>query len=185
MRIDMTYGGIMNKQIRWLTKTALLIACTVVVQSLSKLIPLGPYGNFITGSLVNMCLLISASMVGLSSGAIVGIITPFIALLTGTAIPIIFVPFVAIGNFILVLSFHFLKKHNVIHVLVPAAIKSVFLYAAINLMLSAMQLPPEKATAMLYLFSWPQLITAIIGGAMAVFVASRVNKGEGSVWKEG
>lgn len=173
----------MNKQIKWLTKTALLIACTVLVQSLSKLIPLGPYGNFITGSLVNMCLLFSASIIGLSSGAIVGIITPFVALLTGTAIPIIFVPFVAAGNFILVLSFHILKKHSVINVLVPAAVKTAFLYAAINLMLSAIQIPSEKTTALLFLFSWPQLVTAIIGGFISIFVVNRIRKT--SVKKEG
>lgn len=176
MRIDKTHGGFMNKHLKWLTQTALLIACTVVVQSLSKLVPLGPYANFITGSLVNMCLLISTALVGLSSGAIVGIVTPFIALLTGTAIPIIFVPFVATGNFILVLSFHLLKKHFIMNVLVPAAVKTAFLYTAINLMLLVMQLAPEKASALLYLFSWPQLITAIIGGFIAIFIVNRISR---------
>ena len=164
----------MNKQTKFITTTGLLIALTIVFQLLSKFVPLGPFSNFITGSLVNACLLISTSLIGLWGGTIVGIVTPFGALLTGSAIPLLFTPIISICNFSLVLSFSFLKKHKLINIIVPPIIKTFLLYASINMMISIMKIPSEKSKIMLYLFGWPQLVTGLIGGTIAMIIVNRL-----------
>lgn len=166
----------MDKQTKFITTTGILIALTIVFQSLSKFIPLGPYGNFITGSLVNACLLISASLVGVLGGGIIGIITPFVALLTGTAVPLLFTPFIALGNFSLVLGFSLLKNNKWMRYIIPAIVKTIILYASISIMLNVLTLPVAQATMLVYLFSWPQLVTALIGGTIASIVTYRLKK---------
>lgn len=164
----------MNKQIKFITTIGLLMALTIVFQVLSKVIPLGAFSNFITGSLVNMCLIISASVTGILGGSIIGILTPFIALLTGSPVPIVFIPLISLCNFSLILSFSLLKKRKIINIVIPAIIKTSLLYLSINIMISLMEFAPKKAKMLLYLFGWPQFITAIIGGIIATIVLNRL-----------
>lgn len=164
----------MNKQTKFITTVAILMALTVVFQLLSKFVPLGQFDNFITGSLVNMCLIISVSMTGVLGGALVGIITPFVALLTGSPVPLIFIPSISICNFSLILSFSLLKRIKIINIVVPAIIKTALLYLSINIILSILKLAPQKSKMLLYLFGWPQLVTALIGGIIAIIIISRL-----------
>lgn len=164
----------MRSKSKFIASTGLFIAVTVVCQSLSKLIPLGEFGNFITGSLVNACLLISTAYLGLWGGAAVGVITPLCAILTGSAIPIIFVPFIILGNFSIVLLFHLTMRYKLLRLLVPACVKTLILYASVKFILYLMSFPEAQAKMMLYLFGWPQLVTAVIGGCIAFIIIPRV-----------
>jgi len=60
----------MNDKLKYLTRTAMLLALTVIFQFIGRFIPLGPNSNFIVGPLVNACLIISAGLVGLFSGTV-------------------------------------------------------------------------------------------------------------------
>lgn len=164
----------MNKQIKFITTIGLLMALTIVFQVSSKVMPLGEFGNFITGSLVNMCLIISVSVTGILGGSIIGILTPFIALLTGSPVPLVFIPLVSLCNFSLILSFSLLKTRKVVNIVIPAIIKTSLLYLSINIIISLMRFAPKKAKMLLYLFGWPQFITAIIGGIIATIVLNRL-----------
>jgi len=97
----------MNDKLKYLTRTAMLLALTVIFQFIGRFIPLGPNSNFIVGPLVNACLIISAGLVGLFSGTVISVLAPYGAILTGATLPLPLAPFVALGNFVLVLAFIF------------------------------------------------------------------------------
>ena len=70
----------MNKKIRWITETALLLALLIVLQSVTK-----SFGQFVTGSCVNAVLALAALLTGLGSGITIAVISPVLAFLLGFA----------------------------------------------------------------------------------------------------
>lgn len=47
------------KNSKFITQTGFLISITILLQMLGRYVPLGPYNNFVIGSLVNSCLFIT------------------------------------------------------------------------------------------------------------------------------
>lgn len=162
--------------IRIITRTAILLALTIVFQSLGRFIPLGQFSQFIVGPLVNACLIIAAAYTGLAGGAVVAVVSPFGAILTGAAIPLPFAPFIAGGNFVLVLVFFLLKKKPLAGIASGAVLKFGFLWASVNLFVWMMSIPAAKAVILIASFSWPQLVTAVIGGILALLVLMALDK---------
>ena len=69
----------MNKRTLWITRTAVLTAMLVVLQAATQ-----ATGNtVITGSVVNMLLIISVMACGILSGIAVAVISPVMAKLIG------------------------------------------------------------------------------------------------------
>lgn len=154
----------LNGKIKLITRTALLLALTIAFQSLK-------FGQFFTGPLVNAVLLISAYTVGWPSGVIIGAATPWIALLVGILKAALApaIPFIMLGNALLVIVFYFLKPLNsYLAVLVSAFIKFGVLYIATMYIL---HLNPAVSSAL----QFPQLITAMVGGFLALIVISALN----------
>lgn len=160
--------------VRFITYTAVILALTIVFQSMGRVIPLGPNANFIVGPLVNACLIIAAAVVGFSGGCTIAVLAPAGAYLTGAAIPLPFLPFVAVGNAILVAGFCLLRKNQWAGLAVGAVAKFLFLWGSVVLFLSLRNKP--LAGAMLFTFSWPQLVTAIVGGMIALGVLAAIRK---------
>ena len=69
----------MNKKIRWITETAVLLALLICLQWVGSMIPEQMTKQLVTGSLVNCVLAVTVLMVGLSSGLTVAIISPICA----------------------------------------------------------------------------------------------------------
>lgn len=120
-------------------------------------------------------------MTGLWGGAVIAVIAPFVSALTNKAAiaPIIlqFSPFIALGNFILVLSFYLLmKKNQVLGVAVGAVLKFAALFAAVTLFTRLLPIKPQFAVILTALFGWPQLLTAVIGGVIALIVIKSLKK---------
>jgi hypothetical protein len=167
----------MNKNIRFITRTAIILALTIVFQTLGRFIPLGQNSQFVVGPLVNACLVIATGVVGLGAGALIAIISPFGAILTGAAVPLALAPFIALGNFVLVLFFYLLFKKNIVAgVITGSVIKFAVLLASINIFVEIMGIPGKKAEVLLWAFSWPQLITALVGGFIALGVIAALKK---------
>lgn len=162
--------------VKFMTRTAILLALTIVFQTIGRSLPFGQANQFVTGSLVNACLIIAAASVGIWGGLAVSVLSPFGAILTGAPINIAFAPFIAVGNFILVLLFFIFRKKQILGVASGAVLKFGFLFASINLFVNWVNLPEKQATTMLASFSWPQLVTAIIGGALALAVLKTIGK---------
>ena len=163
--------------VAWLTRTAMLIALLITLQWATA----GTQafaGQYITGSLVNCVLAISASFGGIACGIVVAALSPFFAFLLGIGpklLPI--VPCIALGNVALVLVIAFVSKQRVwrrwLGVVLGAAAKFVTLYllvVQIALPLMGDKLKAPQVQTFSVMFSWPQLITALLGGSLAMFL---------------
>lgn len=92
-----------------ITRTAVLIALLVVLQA--ALMPLN--NSLITGSIVNLLLIISVMTCGLSSGLCVAAVSPVIARLFGIGPLWSLIPFIAAGNAALVVLWHFIGNRSI------------------------------------------------------------------------
>lgn len=174
--INMRTKHVSKSNVKLITRTAILLALTILFQTLGRFIPLGPYNQFVVGPLVNACLLVATSAAGIWAGTAVALISPFGAILTGAAIPLPFAPFVAVGNFMLVLFFFIIKNNKIAGIAAGAIAKFGFLLASINFFIWMMKIPAKKAGVMLFAFGWPQLVTAIIGGILALIILKALEK---------
>jgi len=171
-----------HEKVLWITRTGLLIAVTVVLQAAT--VPLG--NQFITGSVVNLMLILSVMTCGLPTGLTVSAFTPVMPTLLGFGPLWPIVPFIAIGNMLLVTNWHFIgnqkmaiKNAACITALVTAAVtKFSVLYTGINLIAIPLllDLTEQQAARITGLFSFPQLITASAGGLCAIILLPTLKK---------
>ena len=176
----------MNKKLRWITETAIMLALLVSLQALTK-----GFGQLVTGSCVNAILAIAVLVGGLSSGITVALISPVLAFLLGIAPQILTVPAIMVGNTVYVVLLYVIagKANSIVRKVIAwvaaAAAKFAALYAIVvglicgvlseNLLASgALKEPMLKALPAT--FSWPQLITALIGGAVALLIVPVLRK---------
>mgnify|MGYP001077354918 CR=1 FL=1 len=171
----------MSNKTLWIAKTGLGLALVIVAQYIGSVTGAN---QLVTGSLVNLVLLVVAAT-SLSSGLIVATVSPFIAFLFGIGPKLIYIiPAICIGNMIIVFIYNRALKlqgtkggfasvaYPAAGVIVGAAIKALFLWFAVNKVivpLIADIKPPMKAN-FATMFSWPQLFTALIGGAIAIAI---------------
>jgi hypothetical protein len=177
----------MQKKIRWITETAVMLALLVALQALTK-----PMGQLVTGSCVNTVLAIAALVGGLSCGLVVALCSPVLAFLLGIAPQILTVPAIMVGNAVFVVLLALLADKTgknlvkqMITWIAAAAAKFAALYAIVVWLICGLlseQLIAEgimKAPMLKVLpatFSWPQLFTALIGGAVALLITPVLRK---------
>ena len=91
-----------NKKTIWITRTGVLLALLLALQW-ATLGTRAFAGQYITGSLVNCVLAVSALTAGLSSGLVIALLSPIFAYLLGIAPQLVVVPAIMAGNCALVL----------------------------------------------------------------------------------
>ena len=177
----------MSKKIRWITETAVMLALLVSLQALTK-----PMGQLVTVSCVNTVLAVSALVGGLSCGLTVALCSPVLAYLLGIAPQILTVPAIMVGNCVFVMLLSMLADKsgkNMVKQLIAwvaaAVAKLAALYAIVVLLicgvlseslLAAGMLKAPMLKALPATFSWPQLFTALIGGAAALAITPVLRK---------
>ena len=177
----------MNKKIRFITETAIMLALLVSLQALTK-----GFGQLVTGSCVNAVLAVAVLVGGLGCGLTVALVSPVLAFLLGIAPQILTVPAIMAGNAVYVLLLHFLADRNGKNLLKQAAAwviaalaKFATLYIIVvklicgvmaSSLLAAGTLKEPMLKALPATFSWPQLITALIGGAVALLIVPVLRK---------
>ena len=169
-----------NKKIRWITRTGLLLALLIVLQWATA----GTQafaGQYITGTCVNAVLAVATLASGLWSGLTVAALSPFFAKLLGIGpqlLPI--VPAIAVGNVVFVLLLYStIKKIRGFAVLTAALGKFLTLYLLVVkciVPLMAEGLKPQQIATFSVMFSYPQLITALLGGLVAVAIVPVLKK---------
>lgn len=164
-----------DKKTNIITRTGILLALTVVFQYTGRFIPLGPNSNFIVGPLVNACLLVSVVAAGIYGGLVIAVAAPLFAALTssGPVAPFItvFSPFIAAGNFVLILMFYLLRNKNKwFGIIAGAVLKFIVIYSGLLIMLGFREVPGNLQAVLKFMFGWPQIVTALIGGAIAIIV---------------
>ncbi len=166
----------MNNKVLWITRTAALTALLIVMQAATASL-----GNtLVTGSIVNLILIVSVMTCGVSTGITVGIISPVFAKIFGIGPFWSLIPFIIVGNIVLIILWHLIgncktkkiKLSYVIAMIVAAGAKFLVLYLGIvKLAIPVfLKLPEQKASVISNIFSIPQLITALIGGALALII---------------
>lgn len=169
-----------DKRTRWITASAIFIALLIGVQFATA-----PLGQLVTGSLVNLILIVSVMTYGTSTGLTVALISPIMASLIGIGPLWAIVPIIMAGNSTLVLIWRHvgkLKFSNTTFVRITtlaAAALGKFLVLYVGVVLIAvplMQLPEQQAERLSAIFSVTQLITASIGGVAAIIILPILNK---------
>ena len=176
-----------KKQLRRLTETAMMLALLITFQALTK-----PYGQLLTGSLVNALLAITVLMVGLPGGLAVAIISPILAYFLKIAPQVLTVPAIMVGNSVYVVLLHLLSDRQgkqlgrrLLAWLAAAGAKFAALYAIVvwlicgvlsERLLDSGVMKPAMLNLLPATFSWPQLITALIGGGVALAIVPLLRK---------
>ena len=158
-----------------------------VIYFLSFVIPfIFDHPQLLTGTVVNTLLYVAAakmdrkmiipviavpSLATVLHGVVFGAFTPFL---------LFFIPFIWIGNFMLVEVFKLERFNPVVRVVLAAGLKAVFLFLIANIYVSLRIVPGIFLTAMGVF----QFATAVLGGLAAVVILKMsVQKKEASVTK--
>lgn len=166
-------------KIKQLTTTAFLLALCLASQFLKNT------SVYLTGSIINCILIIAIVFCGLLSGIILSVITPLSSwLITGSplmsALPVI-IPCIMAGNLLLMLTvWLFIRKKTgsrnlLCGIIAGSVVKTCFMGLTISLLILPLLgpstgLPAPALAATRITFSLTQLITALIGGALALII---------------
>lgn len=167
----------MSKKTLFITRTAAMLALLIVLQAATKNL-----GQFVTGSCVNAVLAAATLLGGFASGLIVAVVSPFLAFLLGIGPKLIeVVPAIAIGNLALVLILWAIKGdgalNRVIKWIAASVGKFLVLYLlVIQLLCRVMTLPEKMIATFSTMFSWPQLVTALIGSGIMLLILPILQK---------
>lgn len=178
-----------SSAVQFIARTAIGIALVILAQLIGKLLPAGaviagPFSltQLVTGSLVNCVLFVFTAQAGIWSGAIIGILSSVLASLIGIGPAVAaVVPVIACGNALLALVFGLVsgrrEQLRIPAVILAAVLKCAFLWVSVPAVLKALGTVGEKQIAALsIMFSWPQGVTALIGGTLALIIIPRLAK---------
>ncbi|HLM84387.1 MAG TPA: hypothetical protein VK254_04250 [Candidatus Bathyarchaeia archaeon] len=122
-----------------------------------------PQNQWITGTIVNAVIFLAVWRFGVVNAAFVAILPSSIALLRGLLpVPMaIMIPWIIISNFILIAAFFSTKKYPLAGIVLASTAKFFFLFAVATYFL-------KISSPFLFMFQWPQLVTALAGGLVAL-----------------
>lgn len=163
-----------------ITETAIMLALLVILQAVTR-----PAGTVVTGSCVNAVLAMTALCVGPAGGLIVAAVSPFFAFLLGIGpafLPL--TPMIAIGNMVFVIFMWLLYDRvgqGIANKILTWAVAAAAKFAALYLLIvkgvcTLMPLPEPQVQMFSTMFSLPQLVTAAIGGAVAIYIATLMKR---------
>ena len=158
-----------------LVRGAMLIALTVVLQSLRLFIPLPPMASmFFIGTLVNMMLAVTVRLAGLKPALLAVVLLPFFAYLQGQLPIPLLIPVVIGGNavfvLICVLICHWAWHRGLM--LAPLA-KTICMFTSSLVLLKVLALPEKMVFAIGFMMGWPQMVTGICGILLARLITKR------------
>lgn len=187
----------MRKKIRWITETAVMLALLVCLQWVGSFVPDQMTKQLVTGTMVNCVLAVTVLMVGLSSGITVALISPVFAFLFGIAPNFVTVLPIMVGNSCYVALLYCIAgkarkfgwrqpaalvsaavvKFAVLYVLVVKVICGVASGALLGRKIgNIVVLAPPMLKMLPTMFAWPQLVTALAGGVIALSIVPVLRK---------
>ena len=169
-----------SRSVLRITETAALAALLVSLQAVTR-----PAGQYVTGSCVNAVLAVSVLAVGVWSGVVVALLSPFFAFLLGIGpqlLPI--VPSIAVGNLVFVLILGLLAgeretplwRSGAAWVLAAGAKFAVLYLLVVKLLCTVLPLKEPQIATFSIMFSYPQLVTALVGGAVGLLLAPALRR---------
>lgn len=186
----------MNKQTLRLAQTGMFIALVIAVQYFgSNISTTAVFGlslqQLVVGSFINMILIMSAAVIGLYPGTTVGALSATTASLLGIGGNPLMLPVIILGNVSIVvvtyLFFSFAKGQKMLKpayefagIIIGAAVKCAILWtlsAKIVIPALVKSGAPQMQVKVLTLnFSWPQAVTALVGGILVLATLPIIRK---------
>lgn len=172
----------MNEKTKFVARTGVLIALAAVFQIVFSLIPLSPIlKTALLGAMVNLVLYVAVVSVGPISAVAISFITPLVAFLTGKLLLAVLIPFVGLGNAVMVLSY-WLVRRNGREALdyFGLGLSAVLKFGIMQFMVSVIvpHLPgikPPMIKSLSLTWSYPQFIAAAAGAVLSVFVVKALS----------
>lgn len=152
-----------------LTSAKIRFLLFVLMLGIVAIVPVFVHIQWLTGPMVNAVLLISAVLIGPMEAVLLGLMPSTVALSAGLLpLPLApMVPFIMLGNAILVAVFHYIYKKNFFAAIGAAALlKFAFLHFTVVWLMDGM-LDGKLFAKLAVMMSWPQFFTAVIGGVIA------------------
>ena len=187
----------MRNRVLKLTETAAMLALLLCLQWMGSLIPEPLTKQLVTGTLVNCVLAVTVLRCGMGWGISLALISPVFAALLGIAPQYIVVPAIMVGNCCYVILLKLLVKgkskvRDALGLGAAAVTKFAALYLLVvqlvcNVLSSDLigkkfmgkpLLAPKMLleNALPFMFSWPQLVTALVGGGLALAILPVLRK---------
>ena len=153
-------------------KLAMFLAVAFVFQSIRLIMPMipGPVNMFLIGSLLNTVMVLSIWCTGSYWAAVIGILLPLGAFMQGQLPVVLMIPVVALGNAVYILLAGKFKQSKLVYA--SPLVKAVLLYGGTWLVVHTIGLPAPVSGMILFMMSWPQIVT----GAIGLFLANKVYK---------
>lgn len=172
----------MNTNTNKLVKSALFLSIAIVFQSIGRAYP--QISQSFVGPAVNAVLILTTLICGTGWGVAVGALTPLLAYMTGQLQAAMgpFLPFIMIGNIIFVLCAGLMRKYKLYGkeagILIGSVLKFAFLYfSAVKLIyVFGLNIKAPVAQKLAIAMGYPQLITALVGGAVALILIRLLEK---------
>lgn len=130
---------------------------------------LGAHQQWLAGPVVNATLYLTVIFNGSSDALLVGVIPSTIALSVGLLPAVLapMIPFIILGNSLLILTFAKLRRANFLAAVVIASfLKFAFLFSTSSVV-TKLILKKEVALSATKMLSFPQFFTALAGGLIA------------------
>ena len=186
----------MKTKLQNLTKTALLLAMLICLQWAGSFVPEQLTKQLVTGTLVNCVLAVTALLVGYGGSIAVALISPVCAFLLGIAPNFVTVLPIMLGNTCFVVLLRLLCGsgkpfwRQPMALIVAATVKFAVLYGLVVQVICGIAsgallgkklgdvvvLAPPMLKMLPTMFTWPQLITALTGGILALLLLPILKK---------
>ena len=160
-----------------ITGTGLLLAVALLAQSLRLMFPFIPnqISMFLIGSITSATFVLATWRYGWEKGLVFSWVAPCGQHLQGMLPLPPFIFITGLGTTAYVLVAHWLQhKPKLLLIIVAALVKAGVLFGGYSLFFSLFQLPPKIVNAMLFVSSWPQLVTSSLGIILALLIMKRV-----------
>lgn len=182
----------MNKKLRWITETAVMLALLLAFQWVGGTIQGQITKQIVTGSLVNCVLAVAVLYVGYSSGVTIALISPIFAFfLAINQNPLAIFP-IMVGNVCFVVLLRLISGktgkplwRSAVAWLTAAAVKFGVMYVLAvwiirdllgDFLTTAGMMTPQWNKQLGAAFNYPQLVAALIGGALALAILPALRK---------
>ena len=160
-----------------ITGTGLLLAVALLAQSLRLMFPFIPnqISVFLIGSITSATFVLATWRYGWKNGLVIAWVAPVVAHLQGMLPLPPFIFITGLGTTTYILVAHWLQhKPKLLLIIVAALVKAGVLFGGYSLFFSLFQLPSKIVNAMLFVSSWPQLVTSSLGIILALLIMKRV-----------
>lgn len=151
-------------------KLAMFLAIALLFQGIRLMIPMipGTVNMFLIGSLLNTVMVLGIWCTGSRWAGMIGILLPLGAFVQGQLPVVLMIPVVAAGNAIYILLAGKWQDSGLVYV--SSFVKAAVLYAGTLAAVRILDLPAPVSAMLLFMMSWPQIVTGTIG----ILLAKRV-----------